>query len=33
MTGHLIGMESNSRLVVINGLTDASGLQSIEGIA
>lgn len=33
MTGHLIGMESNSCLVAINGLTNAGGLQSIEGVA
>lgn len=33
MIFHLIGMESNSHLLVINGLTNAGGLQSIEGVA
>lgn len=33
MTGYLIGKESSCHLVVVNCLTNAGGLQSIEGVA
>lgn len=33
MSGYLIGLASSSGLLVISSLTNAGGLQSIEGVA